>query len=115
MKIYLNPEQIGIVTGWMKAKNIFTCQVCKIGVFQVEPEVLELKCIDPNEGKSLVIGGIPETKIPVIGIICSHCGVFLQISAVRLGFFPPLGVENQKENKPEENQDQKQEQKLTIN
>ena len=94
--LILNEFQIGLVTGFIKSKNL-SCPLCK-GQYLVQPEILELKFLDENEGKSLVIGGPDKPRLPVVGIICQCCYSYFFISAVKLGLFPSIEEIKQKEN-----------------
>lgn len=110
----LNELQIGLILGFLKGKKI-SCPLCKSGQYQVQSEILELKFMDETEGKNLIIGGLEKPKLPVVGIMCLNCYSFQFMSAVMLKLFPsPEEIKQQKDNL-EETQDQKQEEKLTIN
>jgi len=111
--LILNEFQIGLVTGFIKSKNL-SCPLCK-GQYLVQPEILELKFLDENEGKSLVIGGPDKPRLPVVGIICQCCYSYFFISAVKLGLFPSIEEIKQKENEQDESQEQKQIDKIVIN
>ena len=111
--LILNEFQIGLVTGFIKSKNL-SCPLCK-GQYLVQPEILELKFLDENEGKSLVIGGPEQLRLPVVGIVCQGCHSYFFISAVKLGLFPSIEEIRQKENGQEESQEQKPIDKMIIN
>lgn len=68
------------------------CTVCGKDNFTLVDKVYELR--EFNEG-NLIIGGSNSSVIPLVVLVCVHCGALVTLSAVKLGIF---NVEEKKVN-----------------
>lgn len=99
----MNHEQLAYVLGFVRAKKLDKCPICGHNKMQLDNDILEVDGFDPNKGMELRIGEIQKLRRPIIQVFCESCGYLMLFSAVVIGLFTPVKIEDIKENEEQKN------------